>query len=82
MRKHNTKFAQRWARSRDDRTNFPQVMAHDFVKSKQNQLLANGLLGALLKRIGIDVHKSHIDKLIEKLRKLETMHPTPTPATP
>ena len=53
MRKHNKKFAQRWARDKGDRSNFPQQMAHAFVKGKTNQLVSNGLLLGLLARIGI-----------------------------
>lgn len=58
MRKHNKKFAQRWSRTRDDlgkldRSNFPQMMAHAFVKGKTNQLVSNGLLLGLLARICI-----------------------------
>jgi hypothetical protein len=50
MRKHNRKFAQRWTRTKDDRSNFPQQMAHAFVKGKTNQLVCNGLLLGLLHR--------------------------------
>jgi hypothetical protein len=50
MRKHNRKFAQRWTRSKGDRTNFPQQMAHAFVHGKTNQLVSNGLLLGLLHR--------------------------------
>lgn len=58
MRKHNVRFAQRWARTKDengkiDRSNFPQQMAHAFVKGKTNQLVSNSLLLGLLARIGI-----------------------------
>lgn len=53
MRKHNTRFAQRWARESGDRTNFPQTMTHAFVKDKQSQLMANGLLCSLLARAGV-----------------------------
>ena len=47
MRKHNTKFAQRWSREKGDRSNFPQTMAHSFVKDKGVQFQANGLLQAM-----------------------------------
>lgn len=53
MRKHNKKFVQRWTRENGDRSNFPQQMAHAFVKGKTNQLVSNGLLLGLLARIGI-----------------------------
>ncbi len=53
MRKHNKKFAQRWTREKGDRSNFPQTMAHAFVKGKTNQLVSNGLLLGLLARIGL-----------------------------
>lgn len=51
MRKHNAKFAVRWARWPGDRSNFPQQMSHSFVNNKQNMLFANGLLRALVSRI-------------------------------
>lgn len=53
MRKHNRRFAQRWPRDKADRTNFPQTMAHGFVKDKGAQFHANFLLQMLLARIGI-----------------------------
>lgn len=53
MRKHNRRFAQRWPRDKDDRTNFPQTMAHGFVKNKGAQFYANFLLQGLLARSGI-----------------------------
>lgn len=53
MRKHNRKFSQRWARESGDRSNFPQSMAHSFVKDKFSQLMANGLLCSLLARAGV-----------------------------
>lgn len=53
MRKHNTKFAQRWSRLKGDRSNFPQVMAHNFVKDKSHQFWANGLLHKLFVRAGL-----------------------------
>lgn len=60
MRKHNVRFAQRWARTKDehgklDRSNFPQMVAHAFVKGRTNQLVSNSLLLGLLYRIGIKV---------------------------
>lgn len=54
MRKHNTKFARRFQRTRDpetgklDRSNLPQSMAHALVNDKQNQLFASRKLSALL----------------------------------
>lgn len=51
MRKHNKRFAQRWTRARGDRTNFPQMMAHAFVKDKTNQIMAHGLLHAMIFRL-------------------------------
>lgn len=76
MRKHNTQFAKRWARGRDaqgnlDRSNFPQVMAHGLVKDKQVQLISNGLLCGLLKRIGIDVYADRAALLEKKLQAME-----------
>lgn len=53
MRKHNTKFAQRWTRHWPDRSNFPQVMAHSFVKDKSHQFWAHGLLQKLFARAGL-----------------------------
>jgi hypothetical protein len=53
MRKHNKRFARRWGRDIDDRSNFPQQMAHGFVKNKAAQFAANGLLQAVLARAGI-----------------------------
>lgn len=53
MRKHNKKFAQRWTRTASDTSNFPQMMAHAFVKGKTNQLVSNSLLLGLLARVGI-----------------------------
>ena len=53
MRKHNKRFARRWARDKDDRSNFPQHMAHDFVNTKLAQFFANGLLQSLLARAGV-----------------------------
>lgn len=55
MRKHNKRFAQRWGRDTGDRSNFPQTMAHGFVKSKQGQLLANSLLLALMNIAGVSI---------------------------
>lgn len=53
MRKHNTKFAQRWSREAGDRSNFPQTMAHSFVKDKLGQVMANSLLCSLMARAGV-----------------------------
>ena len=53
MRKHNKRFAQRWGRDKDDRSNFPQRMAHGSVHNKSAQFFANGLLQALLARAGV-----------------------------
>ena len=53
MRKHNKRFAQRWSRTKGDRSNFPQHMAHGFVHNKSAQFFANGLLQSLLARAGI-----------------------------
>lgn len=50
MRKHNKKFAQRWSRDRDERSNFPQMMAHSFVNNKAGQIFANRTLAVLLER--------------------------------
>lgn len=50
MRKHNTKFAQRWTRVKGDRSNNPQQMSHATVHSKPFQLAANSLLLGLLHR--------------------------------
>jgi hypothetical protein len=55
MRKHNTKFATRWARQPGDRSNFPQQMAHSFVGNKLAQFIANGALINLFERAGIRV---------------------------
>ena len=51
MRKHNKAFATRFGRTRGDRTNFLQTMAHSLCKNKGFHLDSNSLLSALLKRI-------------------------------
>lgn len=51
MRKNNKKFADRFGRSKDDRTNFPQTMAHSIANNKGFHLSCNSLLRALLKRV-------------------------------
>lgn len=53
MRKCNRKFAERFPRSADDRTNFPQHMAHSITNSKGFHLGANALVMRLLRRAGI-----------------------------
>lgn len=53
MRKHNVRFAERFSRTKDDRTNFPQTMAHSITNNKAFQLSANGVLQTLLKRAGL-----------------------------
>lgn len=51
MRKHNIRFSQRFSRTADDRTNFPQSMAHSITNNKAFQLRANALLTNLLSRV-------------------------------
>ena len=53
MRKHNTRFAERFGRTGGDRTNFPQTMAHSIANGKAFHIVANSLLRGLLKRIGV-----------------------------
>lgn len=48
MRKHNSKFATRAGRTRDDRTNHPQSFAHSYSNNKMWQVHANALLRKLL----------------------------------
>lgn len=60
MRKHNKRFAQRWARTKNefgelDRSNFPQVMSHSYTKNKAAQLMHNSLLLSLLAVAGVRV---------------------------
>lgn len=64
MRKHNKRFAQRWGRDKGDRSNFPQVLAHGFVKNKGGQLLTNSLLLSLLHVIGIRVPGAWLRKTV------------------
>jgi len=64
LRKHNKRFTQRWGREKGDRSNFPQVMAHGFVKNKPGQLLANSLLLSLLHGIGIRVPGAWLRKKV------------------
>lgn len=53
MRKCNRKFSERFPRSADDRTNFPQHMAHSIVNSKGFHLGAHALVMKLLRHAGI-----------------------------
>lgn len=53
MRKHNTRFAERFGRTGGDRTNFPQTMAHSITHNKAFQLGSNQLLHSLLRRGGV-----------------------------
>lgn len=51
MRKHNERFASRFSRTKGDRTNFPQSMAHSITNNKAFHLSANALLSGLLGRV-------------------------------
>lgn len=51
MRKHNRKFAQRWARLPGDRTNNPQMRAHKLAHDKLFQFWNCSLLMGLLARV-------------------------------
>ncbi len=64
MRKHNKQFAQRWGRDKGDKSNFPQVMAHGFVKNKASQLATNSLLLALLRVSGTQVPGAFLRKTV------------------
>lgn len=53
MRKHNNRFSERFGRGKDDRTNFPQQMAHSIANNKGLHLASNHLLHAILRRGGV-----------------------------
>lgn len=53
MRKCNSKFCERFQRDPEDRTNFPNTMAHSIAKDSSFHLFMNPLLPNLLRRAGV-----------------------------